>query len=109
MVETTTTTTTTPAPDAPVETEPAPVTEAAAFATSALASDGTVVTVPKTPEEIAQQGTELGIAGDHSTGGNLAPVVGTEPGQASGPVYQRVWGMDADHTVKNRSDPDSLH
>lgn len=70
---------------------------------SAMAASGEVVSVPVTPEEIARQGTELGQAGDVSTGGNVEPV--GDPRQSKS---RRIWGMDNDHTVDNRADADPL-
>lgn len=69
---------------------------------ASTAADGSVISVPVTPEEIAQRGTELGQAGDHATGGN-APV--DAQGQ---PVSRRIWGMDNDQTADNRGDVDPL-
>ncbi len=76
-----------------------------AFANSSQASTGEVVEVPKTPKEIAEQGTKLAEAGDFSTGGS--PV--NPSGDPSQPVYARVWGMDTDHTTNNRYQPDALN
>lgn len=75
-----------------------------AFANSALAATGEQVEIPKTPQAIAEQGTELGLAGDFSTGGNLPPVSGS----SNDPVYARVWAMDTDHTTGNRHLPDAF-
>lgn len=87
---------------------PSPVSalgEAAAFATSANAATGEVVEIPKDPEAIAQRATELGLAGDHATGGfaNVDP-----DRNAGGPKFQRVWGMDADQTAANRDRVDQF-
>lgn len=80
--------------------------QAAGFASSTQAATGEVVEVPKTPDEIAEQGTELGNTGDFSTGGAVDPV---NPEQAtSGPQFTRLWGMDDDHTERNRGSFDSL-
>ncbi len=76
-----------------------------AFAKSAVASTGEQVEVPKTPQEIAEQGSKLGADGDYSTGGNVNPPSG---GSVDGPVYARVWAMDADQTVGNRHLPDTF-
>lgn len=63
-----------------------------------MASDGTVIEVPKTPEAIAEQGTRLGLANDFATGG----VSGDPAVHPKQPKFTRVWGMDADHTENNR-------
>jgi hypothetical protein len=73
------------------------------LANSSLASTGEQVEVPKTPKEIAKEGSELGAAGDFSTGGNLPPQAGS-----GAPVFARVWSMDADHTTGNRHLPDTF-
>lgn len=74
-------------------------------------ADGSIVRVPKTPEEIAREGTALGVAGAFATGGSpaVAEAEGEVPVDPTIPTYQRVWGMDADHTTDNRSKPDQLH
>lgn len=81
----------------------------AAATTSTKTADSGVVTIPKTPAEIAAEGTALGKAGSEATGQALT--VATADAGADTPVspYRRVWGMDADHTTDNRNKPDQLH
>lgn len=82
--------------------------QAAGFAVSANAANGEVMEVPKTPQEVAEAGTRLGLAGDFSTGGNPPEPADPDAETPTGPQFERVWGMDADHTTRNRNDPDGL-
>jgi hypothetical protein len=120
----TSTTTTTPAPEAANEApksakatkaqaqeaaqKAAGTSEFSSFAHSAQAATGQLVEVPKTPEEIAAQGTKLGASGDHSTGGFNDPFANPGRRPEAAPDMTRVWAMDADHTTNNRHLPDSL-
>lgn len=88
--------------------EKAAVDPFVALADSGTAATGEQVVVPKTPKEIAEEGTKLSIAGDFSTGGNLDANLGRDAGSASAPVFSRVWSMDADQTVANRDKADTF-
>lgn len=75
---------------------------------SAMAATGGLVKVPKTPDEVAKQGTALGMANDHASGGDLTrelPGFSENPGVTRG---KRIWAMDNDHTTNNRNDFDPL-
>jgi hypothetical protein len=76
------------------------------------------VTVPATPEEIAQQATDLSAAGDHATGGGENVLraddgenVGDEDAVQAAPApvkAKRLWSLSDDHTERNRGGFDSL-
>ncbi|MDP9469573.1 MAG: hypothetical protein M3Q71_02760 [Chloroflexota bacterium] len=76
---------------------------------------GKVVKLAQTPEQIAKQGTKLGIAGDAATGGNVFPALVTDvttlvDGSGGGPVVpaygERLYATDRDVTVLYRNDSD---
>lgn len=72
-----------------------------------IPATGELVEVPKTPKEIAREGSSLSASRD--SGGDYDPAVGRALGEArQAPVYERVWAMDADHTTANRLDPDTF-
>lgn len=91
--------------DGAFEQAMAAVSPTASLAQSAQAATGEVVKVPDSPEAIAKQGTKLGNAGDVTTGGNVEVGVAANP---DAPKFARVWGMDNDHTERNRSGFDPL-
>ncbi len=74
---------------------------------------GKVVKLAQNPEQIAKQGTKLGIAGDAATGGNVFPPIVPDPlnptpgGEPVVPAYgERLYATDRDVTVLYRNDSD---
>ena len=55
------------------------------------------VSVPKNAQEVAKEGTALGLAGADATGGETA-FLSSDPVSA-----KRVWALDADHNVNLRN------
>ncbi len=92
---------------------PAEPKEQIALGQRADKAKGKVVTLPRNSQQVAKQGTKLGLAGDAATGGNVFPPIVPDPlnptpgGEPVVPAYgERLYATDRDVTVLYRNDSD---
>jgi hypothetical protein len=86
----------------------AKATQEAAKATQEAAKarkdHGSITKLPKTPQEIAAEGTKVALSGSLDAGGNLPP---NDQSDAEKPL-RRVWALDTDVNTNRRNDADPL-